>query len=157
MHFEISNTCSNFSGNEILCKNFLYLGSFDPQRMTGGARGHVGRPGWPSRLGQRPAWPAPSHRRGSAGDGATVRQTEGGRGPGGPEAHREPAGRSPGSEDGRRQRIWPAKSSVSGEESTTVAVISATMAQFIWQGGRGRRWGSSQQVRGARESAERRL
>jgi hypothetical protein len=31
-------------------------------------------------------------------------------------------------EDGRRQQIWPAKSSVSGEESVTVAVTLVTTA-----------------------------
>jgi hypothetical protein len=58
------------------CRNFLHPGSLDPGPMTNGARGPHGRLGWLGRLGRCPARPAPSHRRGPAGDGATTRETE---------------------------------------------------------------------------------
>jgi hypothetical protein len=66
-----------FSKIEKGCRNFLHPGSLDPGQMTNGARGAHGRPGWPSRLGHCLARPAPSHRRGPAGDGAMARETEG--------------------------------------------------------------------------------
>jgi hypothetical protein len=51
---------------------------------------------------------------------------------------------------GRRQRISAAEKLISGEVSAMVAAIPATSARFLERGGRGRRWGSSQHVSGAR-------
>jgi hypothetical protein len=69
--------------------------------------------------------------------GAAAREKEGG----GVQEDRKLTGNPPVMlawlETGRRRRIWPAKSSVSGEVSATVAAIRGTSGKFLERGGRG--------------------
>jgi hypothetical protein len=135
---------------------FWYRGRFDPGPLTRGARGTTleARLAWST--GQRPARLAPRHLRRPAMAAATTWKKEGERG----RPDRELTGNAPvvlaWPEDGRRQQIWPAKSSVSGEESATVAVTPATTAQFVSRAGRERHRRPSQHVGGAGGSTGRR-
>jgi hypothetical protein len=69
----------------------LYTGPFDPQRLTGGAQGHVGWPPWPSQLGVAQPDRLPGTSATGHGGGYDTGRG-GGRGAAGPGAHREPAG-----------------------------------------------------------------
>jgi hypothetical protein len=75
------------SGNKNRAGNNLHPGSTWPKAADRWARGHVGEPGWPGRLGQRPS-PTCSQTPAMAGRGRRDDAGKGrGRGPGGPGAH----------------------------------------------------------------------
>jgi hypothetical protein len=147
MHFTTFKYLQQFSEINKCAGTFYTLGQLDPRPLTRGARGHVG---WPGSAGANgPARPAPRRRQRPAMGGARASSEA-------REGYQPDQGLTGDPpvvlawpEDGRQRRIWPAKSSISGEESATVAVTPATMAQFVWRGGRGRRRGPSQHVGGA--------
>jgi hypothetical protein len=137
-----------------MLQNFLHRGQVDPRSLASGARGPHARPG---RLGHCPARPAPSHRRGLAGDGTTARE----RGRGGVQADHELTLSSPEvstwPEDGRRRRNRRRRRAGPARESATVAASPGVLARFLRQGEQGGGGGSSQLVGGGWGGAERRF
>jgi hypothetical protein len=130
-------------------QNFLHRGCFDPGLLTGGPRGPHGRLGWPGRLGNAQHDRLPVTGEGRPGTALRREKRRGERG----RPDRTLTQRSPvvsvWPEDGRRRQIWLRRTSVSGEETVTPAVIGGERLRFFWLGGRGRRGAPSQHVRGA--------
>jgi hypothetical protein len=130
------------------CRSYFYE-HFDLGSLAGGPRGPHGRLGWPGRLGNAQHDRLPVTGEGRPGTALRREKRRGERG----RPDRTLTQRSPvvsvWPEDGRRRQIWLRRTSVSGEETVTPAVIGGERLRFFWLGGRGRRGAPSQHVRGA--------
>jgi hypothetical protein len=137
---QVLTLCSSFSEISRIknsCGDFLHPGSLDPQRLTKGAEGSHARPWW--RNGQGSPGHACTH--GSpadhtGGDGGARGRT--GRGPTGPEAHREGTCGAGLAGDGPAAAESGGGARASAEETASPAVIPATPRRFLRRGELGR-------------------